>query len=286
MEIMTDDIEQAYASAVEQSQEPEKNKETGGEETQTTAPTPEEVISAPASYKQEYKDSFGTLPREWQKYLASREKEMEQGLSRARNEYNWVNNAYNARKEALAAQGYSNAQEYFETLIGIADALDKNPETTIAQLQALYNVGAANDNTLQKQMNSLAAAQNEMRNYLQNVQNERIKSEFAAFLNAKDENGNLKHPYFAEVKEEMAALFNAGLAKNYEDAYARAVWQVEGVRNKIMAEKTKAEIAAKANDAKSAKAKAFNPTSKADGTTKELSLEEEIALNFDKFNGA
>lgn len=283
---MTDDIEQAYASAVEQSQEPEKNKETGGEETQTTAPTPEEVISAPASYKQEYKDSFGTLPREWQKYLASREKEMEQGLSRARNEYNWVNNAYNARKEALAAQGYSNAQEYFETLIGIADALDKNPETTIAQLQALYNVGAANDNTLQKQMNSLAAAQNEMRNYLQNVQNERIKSEFAAFLNAKDENGNLKHPYFAEVKEEMAALFNAGLAKNYEDAYARAVWQVEGVRNKIMAEKTKAEIAAKANDAKSAKAKAFNPTSKADGTTKELSLEEEIALNFDKFNGA
>ena len=282
---MTDDIEQAYASAVEQSQEPEKTTATG-EETQTTAPTPEEVISAPASYKQEYKDSFGTLPREWQKYLASREKEMEQGLSRARNEYNWVNNAYNARKEALAAQGYSNAQEYFETLIGIADALDKNPETTIAQLQALYNVGAANDNTLQKQMNSLALAQNEMRNYLQNVQNERIKSEFDAFLKAKDENGNPKHPYFAEVKEEMAALFNAGLAKNYEDAYARAVWQVEGVRNKIMAEKTKAEIAAKANDAKSAKAKAFNPTSKADGTTKELSLEEEIALNFDKFNGA
>lgn len=286
MEIMTDDIEQAYASAVEQSQEPEKTTATG-EETNTASSAPEEVISAPASYKQEYKDSFASLPREWQKYLASREKEMKQGLSRARNEYNWVNNAFNSRKESLAAQGYKNAREYFETLAGIADALDKNPETTIAQLQALYNVGApANDNNLQKQMNSLALAQSEMRNYLQNVQNERIKSEFDAFLKAKDENGNPKHPYFAEVKEEMAALFNAGLAKNYEDAYAKAIWQVESVRDKIVAEKTKAEIAAKANDAKSAKMKAFNPTSKADDATKELSLEEEIALNFDKFNGA
>lgn len=284
---LRDEIEQAYASAQKQSQEPE-NKVDVSEDTakQEPAQAPvEEVITAPNSYKQEYKDSFSSLPHDWQKYLATREKEMEQGLSRARNEYNWVNNIYNPRKDALTAQGYNNAQEYFETLVGIADALEKNPAATISQLQSIYGSNNNNPSQIEQQINSLAQSQQEMKNYITAVQNERIVNEWNSFVNAKDEAGNPKHPYLEDVKDEMKALFNAGLAKNYDDAYNRAIWQVESVRNKMLAEKNKADLAQKASEAQKVKAAAFNPSSKADGEVKELDLREEIARNFDKFNG-
>lgn len=284
---LRDEIEQAYASAQKQSQEPE-NKVDVSEDTakQEPAQAPvEEVITAPNSYKQEYKDSFSSLPHDWQKYLATREKEMEQGLSRARNEYNWVNNIYNPRKDALTAQGYNNAQEYFETLVGIADALEKNPAATISQLQSIYGSNNDNPSQIEQQINSLAQSQQEMKNYITAVQNERIVNEWNSFVNAKDEAGNPKHPYLEDVKDEMKALFNAGLAKNYDDAYNRAIWQVESVRNKMLAEKNKADLAQKASEAQKVKAAAFNPSSKADGEVKELDLREEIARNFDKFNG-
>lgn len=284
---LRDEIEQAYASAQKQSQEPENKVDVSEDATkQEPAQAPvEEVITAPNSYKQEYKDSFNTLPHDWQKYLATREKEMEQGLSRARNEYNWVNNIYNPRKDNLTAQGYNNAQEYFETLVGIADALEKNPAATISQLQSIYGSNNNNPSQIEQQINSLAQSQQEMKNYIAAVQNERIVNEWNSFVNAKDEAGNPKHPYLEEVKDEMKALFNAGLAKNYDDAYNRAIWQVESVRNKMLAEKNKADLAQKASEAQKVKAAAFNPSSKADGEVKELDLREEIARNFDKFNG-
>lgn len=284
-----DEIEKAYASATSQSQEPE-NKVDVSEDAKATEPAqaPEvEVITAPNSYKQEYKDSFNTLPHDWQKYLAAREKEMEQGLSRARNENNWVNNLYNPRKDSLTAQGYKNAQEYFETLVGIADALDQDPTGTIAKLSNIYgsNPNPSQPTALEQQINSLAQSQQEMRNYIDSVRNERIANEWNSFVNAKDEAGNLKHPYIEEVKDEMQTLFKAGIAKNYEDAYARAIWQVEDVRNKLMAAKTQSEIATKQANAQKVKSASFNPSSKADEATKEMSLREEIARTYDKFSG-
>lgn len=284
-----DEIEKAYASATSQSQEPE-NKVDVSEDAKATEPAqaPEvEVITAPNSYKQEYKESFNTLPHDWQKYLAAREKEMEQGLSRARNENNWVNNLYNPRKDGLTAQGYKNAQEYFETLVGIADALDQDPNGTIAKLSNIYgsNPNPSQPTVLEQQINSLAQSQQEMRNYIDSVRNERIVNEWNSFVNAKDEAGNLKHPYIEEVKDEMQTLFKAGIAKNYEDAYARAIWQVEDVRNKLMAAKTQSEIATKQANAQKVKSASFNPSSKADEGTKEMSLREEIARTYDKFSG-
>lgn len=284
-----DEIEKAYASATSQSQEPE-NKVDVSEDAKATEPAqaPEvEVITAPNSYKQEYKESFNTLPHDWQKYLAAREKEMEQGLSRARNENNWVNNLYNPRKDSLTAQGYKNAQEYFETLVGIADALDQDPNGTIAKLSNIYgsNPNPSQPTVLEQQINSLAQSQQEMRNYIDSVRNERIANEWNSFVNAKDEAGNLKHPYIEEVKDEMQTLFKAGIAKNYEDAYARAIWQVEDVRNKLMAAKTQSEIATKQANAQKVKSASFNPSSKADQATKEMSLREEIARTYDKFSG-
>lgn len=279
MSDLRETLEEAYASADVQSQEPQT---VATDEDNNTAPAePVEVITAPNSYKQEFKDSFNTLTPEWQKYLSAREKEVEQGLSRARNQYSWVDKAYNDRKDNLVSQGFNNAQEYFNTLVSIADSLDKDPQSTITQLQSIYGVGVA-DNPLQKQVQALSQQLAQQQGYLQAKENERVKNEYDAFINAKDDKGNLTHAYFEDVKGDMLKLLQAGLANNFEDAYNKAIWQVESVRNKIIAGQKNAEIAQKTAVAQKAKSASFDPTSKTEPAPKEYDLREELERNYDK----
>lgn len=276
-------IEDAWTSVEKQSAEQPTENVATSEDNQAAPAEPAEVISAPNSYKQEFKDSFNTLTPEWQKYLSAREKEVEQGLSRARNQYSWVDKAYNDRKEALLSQGYKNAQDYFNDLVLISDALNKDPANTIKALQSGYGITDSGqqqeDNALQRQVTALQQMVNNQQNYLEQQRQERMSQMFDAFINAKDDNGNKKHVYFDDVRDEMVTLLKAGLAKDYEDAYNQSLWRVEGVRNKIIAEQAKADLAQKAATAQKAKTAAFEPTAKTEATPKKRTLREELEHN-------
>ena len=271
-------LEDAWTSAETQSAEQPTEDVAASESNNTEPAEPVEVINAPNSYTKEAKDWFNTLPHENQKYLAEREKQFEQGLSRARNQYAWVDKAYNDRKDNLLKQGFNNAQEYYNTLVSIADALEKDPQSTIAQLQSIYGI-SGNDNALQRQLLDLQQTVANQQNYLRQQENNRIKSEYDVFVNAKDENGNLKHGYFEDVKSDMLALLQAGMAKNFEDAYNQAIWRNETVRNKIIEEQTKVGLQKATATAQKAKTAAFEPTSKGDATPKKRTLREELEHN-------
>lgn len=280
-------LENAWTSA-ENPQSSEQENVAISEDNQEATAEPTEVINAPNSYKQEYKDSFNQLPTEWQKYLSSREKEVEQGLSRARNQYSWVDKVYNDRKDALVAQGYNSAQDYINDLVLISDALNKDPTATIDLLKQNYGVnatGSQQDNALQRQLTALQEKVLQQQNFLQQQEAQRVKSELDAFVNAKDESGNLKHAYFDDVKEEMRKLFAAGLANTFDEAYNRAIWAVDSVREKMIAERAKNDMAQKQATAQKAKTAAFEPTSKTEGTPKKRSLREEIEHNMAIFGG-
>lgn len=271
-------LEDAWTSAETQSAEQPTEDVAASESNNTEPAEPVEVINAPNSYTKEAKDWFNTLPHENQKYLAEREKQFEQGLSRARNQYAWVDKAYNDRKDNLVKQGFNNAQEYYNTLVSIADALEKDPQSTIAQLQSIYGI-SGNDNALQRQLLDLQQTVANQQNYLRQQENNRIKSEYDVFVNAKDENGNLKHGYFDDVKSDMLALLQAGMAKNFEDAYNQAIWRNEAVRNKIIEEQTKVGLQKATATAQKAKTAAFEPTAKGDATPKKRTLREELEHN-------
>lgn len=273
-------IENAMTSAETQSSEQTNNVATS-EDNQAATAEPAEIISAPNSYKQEYKDSFNQLPTEWQKYLSSREKEVEQGLSRARNQYSWVDKTYNDRRDALAAQGYNNAQDFYNDLVLMYDALNNNPTATLDLLRQNYGVesGSTNYNALQRQLSALQQKVSEQQNYLNTQRQEKFAEMFKSFINAKDDNGNAKHAYFEDVKDEMVSLLRSGLAKDYEDAYNQALWRVESVRDKLIAEKAKAGMTATAATTQKAKTAAFEPSGKAEGAEHKRSLREEIRHN-------
>lgn len=279
---LREQLNEAWSSAETQSTEPEKNVATS-EDNNTAPAEPVEVITAPNSYTKEAKDWFNTLPHENQKYLAEREKQFEQGLSRARNQYGWVDKVFNDRKDALTAQGYKSAQEYINDLVLISDALNKNPLQTIEALKANYAVDGGQqttqDNALQRELKALQDKVQQQQSYLDNQEKARIVSLYNDFVNAKDENGNPKHVYFEEVKPEMQALFNAGLASDFEDAYNQAIWRVENVRNKLIAERAAGAQVKTAAQTQKAKTAAFEPTAKSEPNAKKRSLREEIEHN-------
>ena len=282
MNDLKEDIIKGFASADLQSQAEINAAE--GEDSITDAREPMEVVSAPKSYKQEFKDSFSTLSPEWQKYLASREKEYEQGLSRARNAYVWVDKLAGEKKAVIASQGFKNFEDYVSTLIGVADSLESDPKAMISKLQVLYGVSsAANDNNLQTQLLSQNAQITELQNTLNAFLDERAQREYQAFLNAKDEEGKIKHIYFDELKDQMQLLLQRGLAENLEDAYDQAIWRVARVRDEVLQNLAQRQIGRRENETKRAQAASFEPASKREGSTRELSLREEIERNYDRF---
>lgn len=280
---LREQLNEAWTSAEQQSAEPQTVVATS-EDNQTATAEPVEVITAPNSYTKEAKDWFATLPQDTQRYLAEREKQYEQGLSRARNQYSWVDKVYNDRKDALTQQGYKSAQDYINDLVLISDALNKNPSETIKALQNNYGLTdnggqQTQDNALLREIKALQETVSQQQSYLNNQQQEKIAGEYNSFVNAKDDNGNLKHAYFEDVKAEMANLFNAGLAKNFEDAYNQAIWRVESVRNKLIAEKAAGTQVKNEAVTQKAKTAAFEPSAKSEPSAKKRTLREELEHN-------
>lgn len=76
-----------------------------------------------------------------------------------------------------------------------------------------------------------------------------VEQDIAAFRDAADEQGNLKHPYFEQVKGHMAALFRSGATSSMADAYDQACWARPEIRQALQAqERAAAEAARRAEE--------------------------------------
>ena len=279
MSEIREELEKNLASAETQSKATNANEEQPAN--QEPAVT-DEWMDAPKAYKKEFQDSFKTLSPEWRQYLIEREKQSERGFSDMGNKLNdlkWVDNLYNTRAERLKANGYSKAQDYIEQLAQIEDALSADPQSTLQALAEAYGV-KFNDNTalssLQRQVNDVQQLVAAQRQYIQQQQQETGNRLVNEFVNAKDEAGNPKHPYFNDVREVMTDLIRKGAANDLDTAYNMAIWTNGDIREKlIQAEKAK-ELATKVDKAQKAKDAGFNPTSKTVPPAKEETLRESM----------
>ena len=287
MSEIREELEKNLASAETQS------KGTNANEEQPVNQEPavtDEWMDAPKAYKKEFQDSFKTLSPEWRQYLIEREKQSERGFSDMGNKLNdlkWVDNLYNTRAERLKANGYSKAQEYIEQLVQIEDALSADPQSTLQALAEAYGV-KFNDNTalssLQRQVNDVQQLVAAQRQYIQQQQQETGNRLVNEFVNAKDEAGNPKHPYFNDVREVMTDLIRKGAANDLDTAYNMAIWTNGDIREKlIQAEKAK-ELATKVDKAQKAKDAGFNPTSKTVPPAKEETLRDSLERIYEELN--
>ena len=287
MSDLRDELEQGFSSAEQQS---ETQTISDNVEEQPVSQEPaviDEWMDAPKSYTKEYQDTFKTLSPDWRKYLIEREKQVERGFSEKNNRiesYKWADNAFNSRQERMAKLGFQKAQDYIEHMTAIDDALELNPAETIKALANAYGVNFGeptnSDTEVQRQIATMQQEMQSYRDFIKNQQQMQANNEFNAFINAKDEAGNPKHPYFEEVKADMSNLLAQGRARNFEEAYNAAIWTNEAVRQKLIEESVKQQLNSKVEAAKVAKDAGFSPKSKAQEEVRELSLREELEAQF------
>lgn len=286
MSDLREELEQGFSSADEQS---ETQVTTGNAvEEQTTSQEPavtDEWMDAPKAYKQEYQESFKTLSPEWRKYLIDREKQVERGFSEQGNKlssYKWADDVFSTRQERLGQMGFANSREYVEHLTAIDDALAKDPVSTLRALSEAYSVDFNDNNqisnSLQRQITEMKQSLANQQAYIKQQQDLAARQNIYNFINAKDDAGNLKHPYWEEVAKEVEFFLRNG--QPLEEAYDNATWINEGVRSKIIAAQAKAELDSKVVAAGKAKEVAFSPKSKQTAPERDLSLREELEAAF------
>lgn len=288
---LEEELEQKFTSAEQQSESSATGMDIEEQPQETTAEV-DEWLNAPKSYKKEYQEAFKDLPQNWRKHLITREKEIERGFSDFGNKvngYKYIEDAFNSRQERLKAMGLNNHREYNDYLYQIDDAMQADPLATIKLLADAYgvNVGAteqAADSQLRLQLNQMQQTLNAQQQYIQEQKDYTIQNAIREFVEAKADDGGLKHPYYEDVKLDMGALLKGGLAKDLSEAYNKAIYMNENVREKVIAGQAKAELQAKANEAQKAKLAGFQPKSKITPPEKELSLDEMLERNFDKYN--
>lgn len=287
MSDLRDELEKNFASAIEQSEE---NSTVDNEESNMLcgpqALEDNETIAAPKSYTKQFQENFKQLSPEWQEYLCEREKQTEKGFSEMGNKlnaYKWAEKLFDDRQDRLKAAGFEKPKEYIEQLVAIDDALCQNPSVILeklAQIYGVYNVNQQNafGNLQAKLWRELKNAQNDM----QNRQFEAAVFDVRRFESALDDDGNLKHPFYQCVKDEMKYALKSGSANDLEEAYAKAVWAKPETRDKMIENRIKAILAEKMKAAEIAKDASVLATSKAKETPKELSLREELEAQFRK----
>ena len=257
--------------------------------------TPEEIsvektiISAPKSYKKQFAEDFKNLSPQWQNYLLEREAQIEKGFTEANNKinaYKVLEDIFNQNKNRLSPC-FEKAKDWLEGLAKIDAEMAKNPLRTIKAIADYYGIKIefpehrnirANSEIIER-LEQLENGFNVLQNHFKQEKNERLANEFVNFGNDCDENGCLKHPFFNEVKEQMAQMLQNGYVASFDEAYAKAIWLNPQIREKLIEK----QIQARADETQKAQNAAFALKGKVVAPAKVLSLREELEKNMAKF---
>ena len=154
--------------------------------------------------------------------------------------------------------------------------------------------GAPPANGLEARLSALETDYNTRVANERQAQTNEINRQIADFANANGADGNLLHPYFAEVEQDMAILAQLDRAQGgtpqLQDLYDRAVWARPSTREKLLGSQRDAE-AKRAAEERKAKAEAAKRAAvsvsgapgpgQAPQTNPDRSLRDEIRANLD-----
>ena len=244
-----------------------------------------EEIIAPKSYTGKFADDFKNLPQEWQVFLNQHETENEEKLSGLNNQaetYRRLEDLFGLFQFRLQQRGIKCLQDWYEGLAWIDAAMDENPAETLNALAVIYGVKNFNPNSKQHpsdetiaRLCKLEQSYHNLTSFLQTAELQRLAENLQQFAQQSDKDGNLLHPYFDVVGQQVFDLLSKGIVGNVNDAYEFALWTTPVVRNELI----KQQISSQAAEAEKAKKAAFAPKGKAETPEKSLTVREELEKN-------
>lgn len=283
-------LEEAYDEQVSDERPAEAEQEDGGTDGEDVAEVSGEVsespedphaeeaaVEAPENWPDEDREMFAKQPQEVQKYLLNRHKAMEgdytrkaQEIAEYRKEYEPVHEMFKPHLQQLRQQGLTPSALIAEWA-QIAQQLQNNPAQTLQMLAKYHNVDLSQTDAQTEFQDPAVSELQQQLNSLQQSLTQREQSDFQARIDArnleiqqfseeKTEAGELAHPYFGDVMDEMAALAKTaqaeGRSPNLKDLYDKAVWMNTSVRNKILSSQREAEDKKRQEEARQKAAKA------------------------------
>jgi hypothetical protein len=205
--------------------------------TETATEAPQEPIRVPPGWSPAAKAKFAGLDPDIQNEILKREKDFSVGLqdrTNALKRYEPLEQVLAPHRQKWAVAGVDEATAV-KQLLAASDWLERDPATAIAYLAKQYGLGALPTGTAQPQAQPESNGQNPQLTALQQELQDlkqQIASQSEAGLLSQIEafKSDPKNLYFENVREDMAALINAGRAKTLEEAYDKACWMRDDIR--------------------------------------------------------
>lgn len=222
----------------------ETTETTETEETTETAEVqepekPAEIIEPPAHFTADEKKYFESLPPEQQKWIAGSVKRLSSTVDKRFQEYSTHQRRAQAFDEALAPYRQQLAMRGVDEMTAIKqlfttyDQLQRDPVNTIKWLAKSYGVDLTQaqeeqDPQAQALMNQIAELKQGFSTIQGSLHKERenqMLNVVTQFSNEKDAQGNIKHPHFEVVVNDMMKLIQAGIVPpmELETAYKHAL---------------------------------------------------------------
>jgi hypothetical protein len=212
----------------------------------------------PIVWRPEQKAQFATLPTWAQEAIARREEVGEQGVAKLKQQldgFQPIDSVLAPHRERWQMAGMSDVQA-LQSLLAAQSYLERDAQGAIEFLARQYGVSlgqvqlaqqgtpqgqpqpAPEFQALQRQLQDLQATIAQRDQAAEQARRQETQSVIDAF--AKDP----QNLYFNEVREEMAALMQAGRAPDLQAAYDMAVWARPDIRKLIQADEAQRSQAA------------------------------------------
>ena len=196
------------------------------------------------------KTTFQSQPAGVRQWMLDRETEFGEALTRGTDIAKDMIQTMAPYSQQLARAGMSPA-DGLRRLVGAHDLLERDPRAGLAFIVDLYGIDLQNLNqtaaseSLDPEINSLRQSVGDLTKTVSSLsqnntdQNVRaLESHINAFKAETDAAGNVKHPYFDEVRNTMGILIEAGQAPDMEAAYTMAVYANPSTRARAVAMET------------------------------------------------
>ncbi len=227
-----------------------------------------EAPAAPVSWPKDKAEAWTKLDPDARDYILKREAEVARGFQTTADKfkpYEELDRVLEPVKARLQAEGVSPANAV-QRLLNAQAVLDRDPLAGIQWLARSYGVNlgqltqqqGGQEQTQQQPVDPRVESALSRVERLEREAQERADRDAAAFEQSLKSDvekfrASPEHPYFEDVKTDMAALLQAGVVADLKEAYEKAVWANPTARSKVLEDQRKAE-ATKAADA-AAKAK-------------------------------
>jgi hypothetical protein len=213
---------------------------------ETTQEQAKPAIDAPISWAAEQKAKWATLPPDTQAYIAQRDKESHEAISRAGQQikaFEPIGKVIEQFSHVFQKNGLQ-PHDGIARMMAVNEMLENNPKAAIAEIAKAYGVNLQGETEQNAEPSSARAAELEaevarIKSHLTEQHNKQVKAESDALAReiadfAKDK------PHFESVRKVMAGLMSSGAAETMQDAYDKAIYADPTIRQSLQVDAQKA----------------------------------------------